>query len=230
MQNQMETSKPVIVALVKWLDDDSGFGPDYLGSIKECQHSPAENAIEVTDMMHESGKFWYIPEKGRYDSNWENVKTKRGQPYTELGKKRLVNRWIRQDMARLADYYNDNWRMVGVSVTIAQVTIKTGNTHAWYSSPFASNTELGNDSLWGIESDCGEEYRSEIEREVLREALHNAAATVAKLESALTLPDADKMPIIHVYPSEGGPFYDELTTWIEAQDLVESLEDQSAAE
>jgi hypothetical protein len=62
-----------------------------------------------------------------------------------------------QDARRLEDYEQGEWSMIGVK-----------------SSVYWNGVEIGSDSLWGIESDSGEDYFLQTERECAREAIRQA--------------------------------------------------------
>ncbi|KKL46487.1 hypothetical protein LCGC14_2345090 [marine sediment metagenome] len=72
----------------------------------------------------------------------------------------LANEYVRSDLKRLTEYNQDYWHMAQclVSVSYAGLT--------------------GTACLCGIESDCGDDYRSEIEKELLGEAQDNLVSLI----------------------------------------------------
>lgn len=60
---------------------------------------------------------------------------------------------IAEDYRRMESYNRGNWGMVACVVTVT-----------------LDGREVGGDSLWGIESDCGADYEAETVREVIAEA------------------------------------------------------------
>jgi hypothetical protein len=71
-----------------------------------------------------------------------------------------------QDAARL-DNYGQDWYTLGIK---ADVSIKTATN--WVVPPV-----VGRASLWGIESDSGEEYLKSVEEDLIVEALEDAERT-----------------------------------------------------
>lgn len=69
-----------------------------------------------------------------------------------------------QDAERLAAYYAGDWGTVGVRVEVLR-----------------HGVQLAVASVWGIESDSGEDYFAEVARDLTAEALDKARATLAKL-------------------------------------------------
>lgn len=68
--------------------------------------------------------------------------------------------YILEDWKRM-ERFGDDWWMTGCIVTIE-----------------VDEVEVGEASVWGIESDCGDEYRREVEQEELYEALSEASKSV----------------------------------------------------
>lgn len=75
-----------------------------------------------------------------------------------------VAEYTAQDAARVDAFNRGAWDMVGVRVEVSRHGVK-----------------LADASLWGIESDSGEDYFAEVERDLTAEALDAARATLAKL-------------------------------------------------
>lgn len=74
--------------------------------------------------------------------------------------------YMQQDRERLDAYERGDWHMVGV---IATLTI--------------DGSELLTSSLWGIESDSGEEYFRQVEEELTAELAHGIPGMIASLEA-----------------------------------------------
>ena len=79
-----------------------------------------------------------------------------------------------QDFKRFISYQKYEWCYTGCVVTVSLVVkhiLHDGCTKE-------STVQLGQNSLWGIESDCGEEYKKEVEGDVTREAKIEALDTI----------------------------------------------------
>lgn len=75
-----------------------------------------------------------------------------------------IAKYEAQDLERLDAYHRGDWEMLGVQVTVAR-----------------NGIILGRASLYGIESDSGEEYFKEVEKELTFKALNNAKDVLASL-------------------------------------------------
>lgn len=71
------------------------------------------------------------------------------------------------------DYYNGEWWYVGVVVTIDKPACECGHTRIQHNDSV---------SLWGIESNAGEDYFKETIRELIREALSGQGGFACRLE------------------------------------------------
>ena len=65
-------------------------------------------------------------------------------------------KWLHEDAARIVDYYKDRWYYMGVRAQ-AKVTIPSGIKDGWMAEIIIKSP-----GLWGIESDCGDDYLKEI--------------------------------------------------------------------
>ena len=76
-------------------------------------------------------------------------------------------KYFAQDKARYDSWCNDDWRYIGISVTIRKQT----------ASKWADGgLEVGRASIWGIESDSDAAYLATIEAETVSEAFGEVAA------------------------------------------------------
>lgn len=71
------------------------------------------------------------------------------------------------DARRLESYERGDWGMIGI---VAMV--------------YVNGREIGNDSLWGIESDSGRDYLRSVARDVSSEAIAETRACLARLAQA----------------------------------------------
>ena len=72
--------------------------------------------------------------------------------------------YIEQDYKRMEDLNKGYWSFIGIEVIASKEGI-----------------ELGHASLWGIESNCGEEYKQEIIKDLTAEAQKEAEENLKKL-------------------------------------------------
>ena len=72
--------------------------------------------------------------------------------------------YLFQDADRLRAYYNNDWTFVGIVATVK-----------------VDGKELGNASVWGFESDSGDDYIRSEARNIATEALAEAKAFIASL-------------------------------------------------
>lgn len=96
--------------------------------------------------------------------NWEHVNGKDKQKVIqEFGSLKNADRhYAREDYRRMEEFNRGEWRYEG-----CVVTVRIGNLEA-------------EDSLWGVESDAGEEYREGIEHEVKAQALARLKEKIMK--------------------------------------------------
>jgi hypothetical protein len=102
-----------------------------------------------------------------------------GNPYSDVDKAERV-KYILQDYERMEDGNRGFWSSVGCVVTMK-----------------IEGEEVAYASLWGIESDCGEDYTKEVEEDLISECISdakkNSAALAAKYrELADKLDNLDK--------------------------------------
>lgn len=69
-------------------------------------------------------------------------------------------KYLAQDKARLDAYYKGDWHYVGVC---CDISIKTETN-------WAIPTVIGRSSVWGVESDSGEDYFKELAKDQIAEA------------------------------------------------------------
>lgn len=113
-----------------------------------------------------SHKFWmptnHLPFK---ESDWNHVpeetKKKVIEEYGSLEKASMF--YAIEDWKR-AESFGTDWDYVGCVVDVS-----------------VDSVQMGHDSLWGIESDSGEEHLRRIAKECVIEALHNAQETLDKI-------------------------------------------------
>ncbi len=99
-------------------------------------------------------------------------------------------KYAEQDLDRLEAYAREEWSMVGAVVTVSR-TIKTPRgtrPTSWT----VHTVELGHASLWGIESNSGDEFFAATFDELTDEALKDARGTLAELAPDDTITIAEK--------------------------------------
>jgi hypothetical protein len=145
------------VASVKW-ETDSDADLSMLG---EYSNKPGEGTVNreaLGHMLHGEYRYWNPSNHAEYKKeDWSHVsgKEKRDVIKKHGSLKNAVIHYRMEDYKRHEAYNRGEWQMEGcvVTVTLGQLT--------------------GKSSLWGIESDCGDEYRSEVVADVIIEALNN---------------------------------------------------------
>ena len=90
-----------------------------------------------------------------------------------------AEKYRKQDSERLRDYNRGEWQMIGICATVV-----IDNGGGW-----AKPTEIGRDSLWGIESDSDEGYLGETERECARQAISDTRKTYKAMERVMGVKD-----------------------------------------
>lgn len=148
MQVSIETN-------VKWEIDEN---PD-LSHLGEYTDTFEEGAIDREKLGHmKSGQFrYFVPMNHRvYDKkDWDHVsaKDKRELILKHGSLKNTTRFYAMEDYKRYEAYNDDKWHM-----TVCIVTARFGALSATA-------------SLHGVESDCGEDYRKEVERDVASDAI-----------------------------------------------------------
>ena len=84
------------------------------------------------------------------------------QDYMECPK-REMKKYQSQDKERLEAYKRDEWYMVGVIIEIYKWIVSGNGAYRFLQ-------QVGNASLWGIESDAGDQYFEEVENSCIAEA------------------------------------------------------------
>ena len=82
-------------------------------------------------------------------------------------------RYLAQDKARLDAYYKGDWHYVGVCCDISITTEMN----------WAVPTVIGRSSVWGVESDSGEDYFKELAENQIAEAL----ADIERMKKTLAM-------------------------------------------
>lgn len=141
---------------VRWLVDEN---PDlsHLGEYSEKNEEGAIDCKEHSRNYREGHTFrYFIPGNNvpHNPENWSHVTKKdRAECIKKYGSLKLTDEaYAMQDFKRMDAYNNDGWHMTG-----CKVTLRLGSMEA-------------DDSLWGIESDCGDKYRRETEKELVSNA------------------------------------------------------------
>lgn len=101
---------------------------------------------------------WFVP----CNTEQDHYKSLRGMGYTHLGALRMARKYVKQDYKRLVTY-GDYWHMTGVIVKLS-----------------IDGVEVAESSLWGIESDSGDDYYNEVISDNLAECIRQARQSVDK--------------------------------------------------
>lgn len=75
------------------------------------------------------------------------------QSYDDVADPAERAKYRQQDLARLVAYRRGDWHMIGIRAK-AQILVQRNGFGTWY--------EMESAGLWGIESDSGEEYLTEV--------------------------------------------------------------------
>jgi hypothetical protein len=159
-----------VEVLVKWLHEEI---PD-LSHIGEYTSKEVDGAIDCREHgrnYREGHTFrWFVSANhGTFnEENWSHVsKKEKDECITKYGSlEKTEAHYALEDFKRMDAYNNDDWRMTG-----CRVTLRLGSMEA-------------EDSLWGIESDCGDEYRRATEKEMISNAF---SALEKKILARLTV-------------------------------------------
>jgi len=137
--------------LVEWLPTKDRRGYDYFGS-----DNIAAGTVEEAPSL-----FTYHKERGdfeKWDVNISHAKT-------PAQKHECVEAlYLAQNYKRIEGLNTNDWWFLGCVVTV-----------------YSNNVEVGSDSLWGIESDSGDEYLREIEQDCISNALAQVESNSQKL-------------------------------------------------
>lgn len=144
------------------LEEDQDGDTGWLGEIRLRSWAPG--AIRLPGGFHLQ-EMWYHPARKLADEYRELRKTRtRHDAYV------TAHAEIREDLDRLLKYRRE-WHLIGIVVEAAH--------------PALPDIVLGTASLWGIESDVGEDYLAQTADELIREAtweaqrnMHTICATV----------------------------------------------------
>ncbi len=131
-----------------------------LSMLGEYSNDPKEGAIDREELGHmkrNEYRYWNPGNRQKYDpEEWSHVtgKDKRDTIKKHGSLKNAVAHYRMEDYKRHEAYNSNEWHMRGcvVKVSLGQLT--------------------GQSSLWGIESDCGEDYEKEVIADVTVEALN----------------------------------------------------------
>jgi hypothetical protein len=148
------TLEPTVV--VKW-EPDCDADLSMLGEYSNTAEEGAIDREERGDMGRGEYRYWNPANHGKYNpKDWEHVsgKEKRGLIKKHGSLKNTVASYRMEDYKRHEDYNRGQWQMEGCIVTVRLGELE------------------GTSSLWGIESDCGEDYRAEVIADVTVEALN----------------------------------------------------------
>lgn len=132
--------------------------------IGEFSDTPGEGAIDhhATGIWLERsyrGPRYFNPANYSYDYYLNTEKRSKSEARS------LANEQAKQDYKRLVGFYQGDWSMVGVVVTV-----------------YRDGVELGSASIWGIETDSGADcFKSLVMDELLHEAVNEARMTLDKL-------------------------------------------------
>lgn len=133
---------------IKWVEDDN---PD-LSHIGEWTDSLVPGAIEAKSTNGNEYKYFVSANHAVHNpKNWSHVPGEEQQKTIRKhgSLKNADHFYAREDMKRMEGYCAGEWRMTGCVVS---------GTYGALSA---------DDSIWGIESDCGEKYRKTIERDCI---------------------------------------------------------------
>lgn len=142
---------------VSWKADDD---PDlsHLGKITDTEEPGAIDRKEHAKGYREGHTFrYFIPENHRVfkEENWSHVSQKEKdeciKKYGSLEKTEA--HYAMEDFKRMEAYNNDEWHMTGCVVKVVYGPLEA------------------KDSIWGIESDCGDKYRRETEKDCTSAAM-----------------------------------------------------------
>lgn len=144
--------------------DDS---PDtsYMGEYSHNWETGAIDRKQTRDMERNEYRY-FIPSPGC--DTLENIyRRTKGKP-TKERRKEIAEfmRYAMQDYKRIESLNRGDWCFIGIIAKVCK-----------------HNVELGSASLWGIESNCDDNYKEEIENEMVEEALNEAKLFYTRGES-----------------------------------------------
>lgn len=163
MENQAKvTSK--ITTKVKWEDDEDAHYHDLIGTLYFSELTLDSNGSYIdlkARLMYVADQVvtpivvpepwgiysyaYWVPGNYGHDNNPE---------------------YILQDYQRCLGFHRGDWNYQGCIATVI-LTVKTAGENGCYR---INTMILGTDSLWGIESDCGDGYQKEVEADCLEAA------------------------------------------------------------
>jgi hypothetical protein len=131
----------------------------YLGEFHRGNRKPFD--METYD------GFWFTP--GQHwphkQENWKHVsQEEKEEVIKQYGSLKKADwTYAREDRQRLINYYKDKWYMIGIVVEATIEISDDGKT--W-------GTTSRRESLWGIESDSGKDYKKEVIENMIDELKH----------------------------------------------------------
>lgn len=144
---------------IKWVEDEN---PDF-SFIGKWTDDWEPGAIEAKNTNGNEYKYFVSANHDVYDpKSWSHVPGKEKQKTIRKhgSLKNATRFYALEDMKRMEGYCAGKWVMTGCIVSGTYGSLRA------------------NDSLWGIESDCGEKYRKTIERDRI-------ASVVSELRSKM---------------------------------------------
>ncbi len=149
------------------IEMDNDADVSYLGEIAETPRNRHDNEAWIpVDPENPDGEWFspynHLPHK---DSNWEHVsqedKDEVIAKYGSLRKAAIA--YAYQDLKRLQKFYTGHWWMEGI-ILKASIAISDDGNHWAYDEVVCS--------LWGVESDGGEDYKATIVKDLSAELEH----------------------------------------------------------
>jgi hypothetical protein len=152
-----ERNAALEVRLDKWFLDHPWFEADFYEQVDEYSIDAYYYGYEVlaTDLRgtYERNSYRYFVPANSYT----------GESFPDVDQAERV-KYILQDFERMEDANRGYWSPVGCVVTM-----------------YIEGEEVAYASLWGIESDCGEDYTKEVEEDLIDECISDARKNSAAL-------------------------------------------------
>ena len=149
------------------IEIDENLDVSYLGEIAETPRNGYDNEAWIpVDPKNPNGEWFspynHLPHK---DSNWDHVSQEdKDEVIKEYGSlRKAAIAYAYQDLEHLQNFYAGRWWMEGI-ILRASIAVSDDGIHWAYDEIVCS--------LWGIESDGGEDYKATIVKDLSAELEH----------------------------------------------------------